>query len=282
MKGKIFNILLIFILVAGLSLMLYPTISDAYNSYLQSQIIVEYSEQVNEMEEEAFRKEMEAARAYNKALTERSDGFHLTEELETEYWQRLNTTSGDIMAYLEIPSIAVTLPIAHGTDEKTLAKSVGHISWSSLPVGGAGTHCVVSGHRGLPSAELFTNVDRMEVGDRFRIHVLGQTLDYRVFNIAVVEPYDYSLLRILEDEDLCTLVTCTPYGINSHRLLIQGIRINADDSLDPDDLTIWNEIRGVDMMVVVPVALAVVIVAAFLVVLFLDDRRRKGKGGGCK
>ena len=124
MKGKIFNILLIFILVAGLSLMLYPTISDAYNSYLQSQIIVEYSEQVNEMEEEAFRKEMEAARAYNKALTERSDGFHLTEELETEYWQRLNTTSGDIMAYLEIPVIDCTLPIVHGTDKHSLNTKV--------------------------------------------------------------------------------------------------------------------------------------------------------------
>ena len=282
MKGKILNILLILILVAGLSLMLYPTISNAYNSYLQSQIIVEYSEQVNEMEEAAFRAELEAAQAYNEALLGRSDSFHLTEALEAEYWNRLSTTSKGVMAYIEIPSISVTLPIAHGTDEKTLAKYVGHMPWSSLPVGGESTHCVVSGHRGLPSTELFTNIDQMEIGEKFYVHVLGQTLEYRVANIAVVEPYDYSLLRIVEGKDFFTLVTCTPYGINSHRLLIQGVRINGEGGVDPGDLPVWNEIRGVDMMVVIPVALAMIIVAAFLVLLFLDDKRRKGKGDGSK
>lgn len=278
MKEKVTNILLILILVAGLSLMLYPTISNAYNSYLQSLIIVDYSDQVNELEEDAHQAELEAAQAYNAALLERSDPYHLTEKLEAEYWNRLDTTGQGIMGYIEIPAISVTLPIAHGTEESTLAKYVGHIQWSSLPVGGESTHCVVSGHRGLPSSELFTNIDHLQLGDKFFIHVMGQTLEYRIDNIAVVEPYDYSLLGIVEGWDLCTLVTCTPYGINSHRLLLRGIRVERDTPMNNGEVDVWNEVRDFDLMVLVSVSLSVVVVVA-LAVVALTGKRKGDKGG---
>ena len=279
MKGKIYNIILILILAAGLSLMLYPTVSNAYNSYLQSLIIADYSSQVDEMEAAAYRTELEAARTYNDALLERSDPFQLPEDLEREYWTRLDTTARGVMAYIEIPSIAVTLPIAHGTDKETLADFVGHIQWSSLPVGGESTHCVISGHRGLPSSELFTNIDHLELGDKFYIHVLGQTLEYRVSNIAVVEPHDYSLLHIDEGKDYYTLVTCTPYGINSHRLLVRGTRISTEPQMDSEDMPVWNEVRSIDLMVVIPVCLAAGIIAVFLIMLITGGKTKKKNGG---
>ena len=275
MKGKLLNIILVLMLLAGLGLMLYPIISDYYNSYLQSRIIVDYANQVNQMEDALHAEQLEAARIYNEALAENQAQTNLNEEQWELYEAMLSTTDDGVMAYVEIPSISVTLPIAHGTSEKTLQRYVGHLEWSSLPIGGKNTHCVISGHRGLPSAELFTNIDHLAVGDRFSIHVLGDKLEYIVDNIAVVEPYDYSLLRITEGKDYVTLVTCTPYGINSHRLLVRGIRVEGTETPELN-LTVNNETSDVDMMVLIPLVLAVLVVIVFVVLLIDSSRKRKG------
>ena len=272
MKNKLMNLLLVLIFVAGLSLLLYPTIADAYNSYLQSRIILSYSEQVDAMENAVYEAEMAQAKAYNASLLEREHPYKLTEELEEEYWQMLDISH--IMGYVEIPTIDVTLPIAHGTEKDTLEDYVGHLKWSSLPVGGESTHSVISGHRGLPSSELFTNIDRLEIGDVFYIHVLGQTLEYWVDQINVVLPTDYTNLGIVEGRDYVTLMTCTPYGINSHRLLVRGIRIDRNLIPEMENVQIKNEIQSVDMMVLIPVIL---VILSCLVFVFLAL-----PGGGSK
>ena len=279
MKGKLFNILLIVVFVAGLSLLLYPTISDAYNSYQHSRLIVDYSQQVDQMEEALYQQQLEAAQDYNAALLERSNPFALTQELDAKYWDLLKTGSNDVIAYIEIPSIEVTLPIAHGTEIHTLNKYVGHIEWSSLPVGGESTHCVISGHRGLPSSELFTNIDHLQIGDYFYLHVLGQTLEYQVDNIAVVDPYDYTLLGITEGRDYTTLVTCTPYGVNSHRLLVRGVRIDRTQDSGSATIQLKNEVTPIDVMVIVPVALVLLSIVIFMILMIKNNRRKPQKKG---
>lgn len=274
MKNKLFYIVLVVVFAAGLSLLLYPTISNAYNSWLQSRAIVEYSQQVDQLAQETYEQEWEKARTYNQALLERTNPFALTEELEQRYWQTLDLTGQGIMAYVQIPSIDVSLPIAHGTAENTLQDKIGHIEWSALPVGGESTHCVISGHRGLPSSELFTNIDHLELGDKFYIHVLGQVLEYQVCHIAVVEPEDQSLLRVEEGQDLVTLVTCTPYGINSHRLLVRGIRTDTKGETVTEDLYVKNEVTGIDTLVLVSVILVAVAIIVF-VILLLDSKKKK-------
>ena len=275
MKNKLFYILLAVIFVAGLSLLLYPTVSNAYNAWLQSRAITEYSQQANQMDLEVFEQEMAKAQAHNAALLERNNPFSLTEEQKSQYENILAVTSQGIMAYVEIPSVDVTLPIAHGTSEDTLLDKIGHLEWSSLPIGGENTHCVISGHRGLPSAELFTNIDHFELGDKFYIHVLGQSLEYQVCNIAVVEPKDQRLLRIEEGQDLVTIVTCTPYGINSHRLLVRGIRTGTGRDDLSQTIYVKNEITAIDVVVLVSVILVVIAIIAFLVVL-LGNKKKKG------
>ena len=277
MKNKLFYIALVVVFLAGLSLLLYPTISNAYNAWLQSNVITNYSQQVNQLEQQVFEEQWEKAVDYNTKLTQRDNPYGLPEQLREEYTQNLNVADNGIMAYIEIPSIDVTLPIAHGTSNEVLSRYIGHIEWSSLPVGGVNTHCVISGHRGLPSSELFTNIDHLELGDVFYIHVLGQTLKYQVCHIAVVEPEDQRLLRIEEGQDLVTLVTCTPYGINSHRLLVRGIRTDTQGSDLPVDVQVKNEITAIDVVVLVSVILVAVAVVAFLVVLTGNKKKKGGQ-----
>lgn len=274
MKNKTMYIALILIFVAGLSLLLYPTISNAYNDWLHSKAIVEYAEKVDGMEQEVYKQEWAKVEAYNAALAQRANPFMLTEEQEQQYWDLLNLAGKGIMAYIEIPAVDVVLPIAHGTQEDTLREYVGHIEWSSLPIGGKSTHCVISGHRGLPSSELFTNIDHLELGDEFYIHVLGETIHYQVCNIAVVEPQDQRLLGIVEGKDLVTLVTCTPYGINSHRLLVQGIRMGTQDT--DQQVIVKNETTGVDVMVMIPIILVALAAVVFVVMLFAGAKKKKG------
>lgn len=274
MKNKTIYIALILIFVAGLSLLLYPTISNAYNDWLHSKAIVEYAEKVDGMEQEVYKQEWAKVEAYNAALAQRANPFILTEEQEQQYWDLLNLAGKGIMAYIEIPAVDVVLPIAHGTQEDTLREYVGHIEWSSLPIGGKSTHCVISGHRGLPSSELFTNIDHLELGDEFYIHVLGETIHYQVCNIAVVEPQDQRLLGIVEGKDLVTLVTCTPYGINSHRLLVQGIRMGTQDA--DQQVIVKNETTGVDVMVMIPIILVALAAVVFVVMLFAGAKKKKG------
>ena len=281
MKGKASTLFVIVIFIAGLSLLLYPTVSNFFNAWYHSQMISDYSQQVEQLEEYEYREEWDKAVAYNEAILDRVSQTSVDAQTRNLYYSLLNTTGRNIMGYVEIPSISCTLPISHGTSENTLLDAVGHLEWSSLPVGGESTHCVISGHRGLPSSELFTNIDHLEVGDSFYLHVLGQTLEYWVDNIAVVDPYDYSLLTIEEGKDMVTLVTCTPYGINSHRLLVRGSRVvyapNTSVTLQVD-----NEVSGVDVMLVVPAALVCVVLIVFIFLLIDRKKQRKigGKAGG--
>ena len=265
-------ILLLAVLLAGLSLLLYPTVADYWNSMHQSKAIASYMEAVTELDDDAYDELWEEARAYNASLLEATSRFEPGEEDQQRYEQLLNISGDGIMGYLEIPSIDVSLPVYHGTSDEVLQVAVGHIEGSSLPVGGESTHCVVSGHRGLPSSRLFTDLDQLGEGDLFLFHVLGETLTYEVDQIHVVEPDDVTYLSIEEDEDLCTLVTCTPYGVNSHRLLVRGHRVeNQEESA----LRVIADAMMVDPRLVAPIV-GTPILLVVIVALVVRTRRRKG------
>ena len=206
-------------MAAGAALLLYPSASDFVHTLGQYQVVGAYEAQVASMEPQKLETLRQQAGDYNRALAEGGE--------QTEHYDTLMDVSGT-MGYIEIPAIGVRLPIGHGTSEETLAAGVGHLEGSSLPVGGESTHCVLTGHRGLPTAKLFSDLDELEVGDRFFLHVLGETLTYEVVRITTVLPQDTGALEIAAGEDLCTLVTCTPYGINSHRLLVRGYRVEEN------------------------------------------------------
>jgi len=230
MKKYWSTLLLIIIFLIGLSLLLYPTFADWWNSFHQTQAIVDYSGQVAQLDEDQYREIWDSAYAYNALLLERSNSYLLSEEQKQEYDALLNVGGNGIMGYIEIPTINVSLPLYHGTEENVLQVAVGHLEWTSLPVGGSSSHCVVSGHRGLPSAKLFTDLDKVEIGDTFILWILDEMLTYEVDQILIVEPQETGALMIEEGKDYCTMVTCTPYGINTHRLLVRGHRIeNAEE-----------------------------------------------------
>jgi len=224
-KNGWITVLLVLILLIGLGLMLYPSVSDYWNSFHQSQVIVGYDQEIADMDTGKHDEMLEAARKYNESLVQRSNYYTLTDEQEAEYYSLLNLSGSGTMGYIEIPSINCTLPIYHGTSEAVLAVGVGHIEWTSLPIGGESTHCALSSHRGLPSAKLFTDLDKVVLRDIFTLNILGETYTYEVDQILIVEPHEAQALLIEEGKDYCTLVTCTPYGINSHRMLVRGHRI---------------------------------------------------------
>ena len=229
MKKHFSTILLFLVLFIGLSLLLYPTFSNRWNSMHQSRAISTYSEAVATMNNEEYDKFWSAAWEYNRSLVARPNDYLLSEEQRKNYNALLDIGQNGIMGYIEIPKINITLPVYHGTSEAVLQVAVGHLEWTSLPVGGEGSHCVVSGHRGLPSARLFTDLDKMEEGDTFLLRVLDEVLTYEVDQIKIVEPQVTEDLLIVEGKDYCTLVTCTPYGINTHRILVRGHRIETEE-----------------------------------------------------
>ena len=271
-KIKISTIVLILIFLVGLSLLLYPTVSDYWNSLHQSQAIVEYSRRVEEMDGELYEKLWNEAIEYNRVLADRSDRFEMTRADRQEYESLLNVSGNGIMGYIEVPAINCSLPIYHGTNEAVLQTSIGHLEGSSLPTGGAGTHCVVSGHRGLPSARLFTNLDKLTEGDIFILKVLDQTLTYEVDQILTVDPYDLSALAIDPQQDYCTLVTCTPYGINTHRLLVRGHRV--ENRTQTQDITEARDISQVNPVLILSLAAGVIII---LIIILLVRARRKNR-----
>lgn len=262
MKRNRITIILLIVLIVGLSLLLYPTFSDWWNSMHQSRAIAAYVEQVATIEEDQYAELWNAAWEYNASLTDREKSYVLTDEQKTEYEQLLNVGGTGIMGYVEIPSIGVMLPIYHGTDEAVLQIAAGHLEWTSLPVGGESSHCVISGHRGLPSAKLFTDLDDLVVGDVFIFRVLDEILTYEVDQILIVEPNDTSSLQIVEGEDRCTLITCTPYGINSHRLLVQGHRIENQEEAKTVRVT-------ADAIQIEPVIVAPILAIPMLLVLLI-------------
>lgn len=270
-KKNISTIILVLIFFVGLSLLLYPTISDYWNSFHQSRAIATYAEAVAELDDEDYEKMWQEAEAYNQKLSNQPNRWNLTEEEEEEYNRILDVGGTGIMGYIEIPEIKVSLPIYHGTDEGVLQIAVGHIPGSSLPVGGIGTHSVVSGHRGLPSAKLFTNLDELDEGDVFMIRVLDETLTYEVDKISIVEPDDLTGLEIDPELDLCTLVTCTPYGVNSHRLLVRGHRI---PNLEDDSIRVTADAMQVDRLIVAS-AIAVPILLILIIWVLVHYRKKK-------
>ena len=224
MKKHLSTIFLVLILFLGVAILLYPTVSDYWNSFHQSRAIASYIEQIENIDPADYEAEWARARAYNEELPKKANRFKLSDEEYAEYETLLNLTGSGIMGYIEIPKINCTLPIYHGTDEAVLQIAVGHIEGTSLPTGDIGTHAVLSGHRGLPSAKLFTDLDQMEEGDLFVIRVLDEIMTYQVDQILIVLPEELDALAIDSTKDYCTLETCTPYGINSHRLLVRGHR----------------------------------------------------------
>lgn len=265
------TILLVLILLTGVSLLLYPTVSDYWNSFHQSQAIASYVEAVAEIDNTDYEKMWQEAVAYNEKLKDNSGRWTPTDEELEEYERLLNVSDTGIMGYIEIPKIKVSLPIYHGTDEAILQIAIGHIPGSSLPVGGKGTHCVVSGHRGLPSAKLFTDLDQLEEGDLFMMRILDETLTYEVDQVRIVEPEELSDLEIDEDKDLCTLVTCTPYGINSHRLLVRGHRV---ENLKEDTIRVTADAQQIDPVMVAP-AVAVPLILLLGIGAWIGGRRRR-------
>ena len=275
MKKRGTTIILLVVFLAGLSLLVYPTFSDWWNSFHQSRAIMSYTETVTNLSNEEYEQLLGSARDYNARWVQRGTAYQLSDEQRADYTAQLDPGGTGIMCSIDIPSIRCNLPVYHGTDEAVLQVAVGHLEWSSLPVGGEGTHTVLSGHRGLPSARLFTDIDRMVVGDLFCLNVLDETLTYEVDQILIVLPEDLSALQPVPGEDLCTLVTCTPYGINTHRLLVRGHRVANEIVDDPSRVTA----DGVQVQpVLVAPAIAVPLLIVVVAVQFADDRRQKAWG----
>ena len=271
-KGNFTTLLLILVLLAGLSLLLYPSVSDYWNSLHQTRAIATYAEEVANLNQDQYDEIWAAAESYNASLTDRVNAYQLSDAQKEEYQQLLNVSGLGVMGYIEIPSIDCSLPIYHGTEESVLQIAVGHLEWSSLPVGGESTHCVLSGHRGLPSARLFTNLDKLREGDTFLLRVLDETLTYEVDQILIVEPQDTAALEIVEGQDYCTLVTCTPYGINTHRLLVRGHRI--DNIEEVKTVRVTADAVQLEPMLVAPVV-AIPMLLILLILLLLPRRRKK-------
>ena len=274
-KGSPFvTAILVLIMIAGLGIALYPTLSDWWNKLTQRREIRTYTEAVEEIDPAAAEAMLREAEAYNETLLKNPARFDMTDEEREIYTATLDITGTGIMGYVEIPSIHVSLPIYHGTNEKVLQVAIGHIEGSSLPVGGRGTHAVISGHRGLPSARLFTDIDRLKEGDHFRIRVLTRTVTYEVDQIKVVLPEEMDDLEIDPNEDYCTLITCTPYGVNTHRLLVRGTRIEND----PEDEIPPTFIDGVDPVLLIPLVAAPCLLVVIIVILILTRKRKREDG----
>ena len=264
MKKNRSTIILILIFLVGLSVMLYPTVSDYVNQRHQSRALASYDETVNEMSDADYTAYFEAADAYNQRLAATPNSFFTPEQV-SGYDETLDVSGTGIMGYITIPRIGVELPVYHGTSDGVLQVAAGHLEGSSLPVGGAGTHAVISAHRGLPSAKLFTNLDELEAGDTFTITVLDRVLTYEVDRISIVLPTETDLLQPVEGQDYVTLMTCTPYGINTHRLLVRGHRVNTRESQKHVRVT-------ADATRIDPIITAPVIALPMLAVLLIDRK----------
>lgn len=265
---------LVLLLLAGVSLLLYPSLSDYWNSMHQTRAIASYAETVSQLDTAQYDEMWKAAQDYNRLLAQRETAFALTDEQKAAYESLLDVSGLGVMGYIEIPEIDCSLPIYHGTEESVLQVAVGHLEWSSLPVGGEGTHCVLSGHRGLPSAKLFTNLDKLAVGDTFLLRVLDEVLTYEVDQILIVEPEQVDALGIVPGEDYCTLVTCTPYGINTHRLLVRGHRV--ENTPEAARMHVTADATQFDPLLVAPV-LAIPVLLLLLMILLVPKQRRKSR-----
>ena len=229
MKKKLPIILSIVFLILGLAIFFYPTFANYWNSFRQTRAVETYAEEVENLNEEEYERMLAEAREYNEVIKSSGIRWQMSDADRESYEETLNLGGTGMIAYIEVPKIGVTLPIYHGTNDEVLLRSIGHIEGSSLPVDGEGVHCILSGHRGLPSAKLFSDLDKISEGDTFMIRTLNEVYTYEVDQINIVEPSDLSTLTIDKTKNYCTLITCTPYGVNTHRLLVRGHMIETED-----------------------------------------------------
>ena len=269
MKKHLPTIIVAVIFLCGLSLFLYPTVSNLYNQHLNNKLIEEYKEAFSSTTPEEFNEAMKNAVAFN----ENRGNEEKLKELGLTYENVLNAADNGVMGYIEIPKISVSLIIYHTIEENVLQKGIGHVPETHLPVGGKNTHCVLAGHTGLPSAKLLTNIDHLKVGDRFYVHVLNEVLEYKIDDVSVVEPDEVSRLNVISGKDCVTLVTCTPYGVNSHRLLVRGVRVDGSDLSAKED-GIVNELLNIDMKYLITFSLIGLFII-FITVKKLRDIRKK-------
>lgn len=276
LKKNGLTLILLLILLIGAGLIAYPSFANWWNSFHQSRAVASYAETAANMNTEEYERIISKAQAYNRKLSRSGILWTLDEDEEKEYKEQLDIGTSGIMGYIDIPKIDVMLPIYHGIDESILQVAVGHIPGTSLPVGGEGSHCVVSGHRGLPSARLFTDIDKLVEGDSFTITVLNKTLTYEVDQIRTVLPTDLSDLQIEKGKDYVTLVTCTPYGINTHRLLVRGHRIenaDGDASVIADAL----QIEPIYIAPFIAVPILILLIIGMFIMTGMRTRRRREK-----
>ena len=273
-KGNSSTIILVAIFFVGLTVLLYPTVSDFWNEKRQSQAIVNYDDLIVDLTPEDYSRLFSEADSYNKKIRNMSFPFLNHKNIADEYYSILDVNGDGMMGYITIEKIKVQLPVYHGTSDKVLNSAVGHVEGSSLPVGGESTHAVLSAHRGLPSAKLFTNLDKVEIGDVFTIRILDRTITYQVDQILIVLPHEMENLQIVKGEDYCTLVTCTPYGINTHRMLVRGTRI---ENIEPEKvINVITEAYQIDPLIVTP-AVAAPMLGLLLVVLLVKGRKSDNK-----
>ncbi len=269
-KDKLSIAILILAMLAGLALLLYPTFSNVWNQRHQSRAIAEYIDDVEDLDSENYERILKAAEEYNITLSKTGQSRHLSKE-ETEVYNRmLNIGNTGIMGYLNVPKIDCYLPIYHGSDIEIMQVGIGHVEWTSLPVGGESSHCVLTGHRGLPGAKLFTNLDKMAVGDTFTIIVLNEVFIYKVDQILIVKPEETDNLIIKEGRDYCTLMTCTPYGVNTHRLLVRGVRIAKND---PERIT--SDAVRINALIVAAIMIVPVVFITLAVKVIKDKKKQK-------
>ena len=269
MRSRKSTIILLVSFLIGLSVLLYPAVSSFWNSKTQSVAIFDYEKMLAMIESEDYSEYFDNAEDYNQRLGKLPDPYREYAALD-DYWNILNLTGNGMMGYISVPKINQELPLYHGTSDGVLAFAVGHVEGSSLPVGGESTHSVLSAHRGLPSATLFTHLDRMEVGDTFTITILDRSYTYEVDQIRIVEPYDTSLIVIEEGKDYCTLLTCTPYGINTQRLLVRGHQVDVTQNRN---LYIANEAYRVDTLIVTPIVALPIIFVLLVYVMFAPVKK---------
>ena len=272
--NKLLNVVIVVLIAGGLALLLYPSVSDFINSKHSAAEISRYNEIYVNTDIAKRGQMIERAEQYNDYLKEGKASFFDPSGVPG-YNDTLNITGTGIMGYIDIDKIGVELPVYHGVDDGVLQIGVGHIEGSSLPVGGQGTHCVLSGHRGLPTARLFTDLDRMEIGDRFRITVLDRVVTYEVDQIRTVLPEDVSELAIEDGKDYCTLVTCTPYGINTHRLLVRGTRV--ENAKNTPGIFVSGEAFKVNSITVATVMAIPAFIAIVVITVVIERRKEHGK-----
>ena len=267
-KEQKVNIILCLVILIGIGLISYPSVSDWWNSFHQTRAVASYAAAVSQMKTEDYDRLFAEADDYNRKLAGTGMKWSMTDEEIQEYNNVLDISDNGIMGYIDIPRIRQTLPIYHGTDDAVLQIAIGHLAGTSLPVGGDSTHCVVSGHRGLPSARLFTDLDRLIVGDIWTMTVLNRTMTYEVDQIRIVEPEDLSELQIVQGSDYCTLLTCTPYGINTHRLLVRGHRIPNLDG----DANVTADAMQVDQTLVAMVVAVIILLILVIILLTVSSK----------